>query len=71
MLVSLTDVLVSITYVLVILSVLTPLSPYFNYIVAANFSGGGSRSTRREPLTMDKELVSFITSAASLVHPFS
>ena len=30
--------------------------------MATNFSGGGSRSTQREPPTMDKQLVSFITS---------
>ena len=31
------------------------------YIMATSFSGGGSRSTRREPLTMGKQLVIFIT----------
>jgi hypothetical protein len=29
--------------------------------MATSFSGGRSRSTRREPLTMGKQLVSFIT----------
>ena len=29
--------------------------------MATSFSGGGSRSTQREPPTMDKQLVSFIT----------
>jgi len=29
--------------------------------MATNFSGGRSRSTRREPPTMGKQLVSFIT----------
>ena len=29
--------------------------------MADSFSGGGSRSTRREPPTMDKQLVNFIT----------
>jgi hypothetical protein len=40
------------------------------YIVGTSFSGGRSRSTRREPPTMGKQLVSFITCAASRVHPF-
>jgi len=30
---------------------------YFSYIIATSFSGGGSRSTRREPPTMGKQLV--------------
>jgi len=34
---------------------------YFSYIMATSFSGGRSRSTRREPPTMGKELVNFIT----------
>jgi hypothetical protein len=34
---------------------------YFSNIMATGFSGGGSRSTRREPPTMGKQLVSFIT----------
>ena len=29
--------------------------------MATSFSGGGSRSTRREPPTMGKQLVNFIT----------
>ena len=29
--------------------------------MATSFSGGGSQSTRREPPTMGKELVNFIT----------
>ena len=33
----------------------------FIYIMATRFSGGRSRSTRREPLTMGKQLVNFIT----------
>jgi hypothetical protein len=39
--------------------------------MATSFSGGGSRSTRREPPTMGKQLVNFITctAAASRVHP--
>jgi hypothetical protein len=34
---------------------------YFSYIMATSFSGGRSRSTRREPPTMGKQLVDFIT----------
>jgi hypothetical protein len=30
---------------------------YISYIMATSFSGGRSRSTRREPPTMDKQLV--------------
>jgi hypothetical protein len=37
------------------------LNAIFSYIMATSFSGGRSRSTRREPLTMVKELVNFIT----------
>ena len=33
----------------------------FSYIMATSFSGGRSRSTRWEPPTMGKQLVSFIT----------
>ena len=43
---------------------------YFSYIMVTTFSGGRSRSTQREPPTMGKQLVSFITCAASRVHPF-
>jgi hypothetical protein len=41
-----------------------PLSTIFQlqmYIMATSFSGGGSRSTRREPPTIGKQLVNFIT----------
>ena len=38
---------------------LTPLSAIFSYIMATSFSGGGSRSTRREPPTMGKQLIFF------------
>jgi hypothetical protein len=31
-------------------------SDYVSYIMATSFSVGGSRSTRREPLTMGKQL---------------
>jgi hypothetical protein len=38
--------------------------------MAASFSGEGSRSTRREPPTMGKQLVTLSLAAAILVHPF-
>ena len=38
--------------------------------MATSFSGGGSQSTRREPPTMDKQLVNFITCACELSAPF-
>jgi len=34
---------------------------YFSYIVAVSFICGGNQSTRREPQTYPKSLVSFIT----------
>ena len=43
---------------------------HFSNIIATSFTGGRSRSTRREPPTMGKQLVNFITSAASRVQPF-
>ena len=43
------------------LCVFNPIQKYFSYIMATSFSGGGSRSTRREPPTMSKQLVNFIT----------
>ena len=39
---------------------------YFNYIMATSFSGGRSRSTRWEPPTMGKQLVSCITCGCEL-----
>ena len=38
--------------------------------MATSFSGVGSWSTRREPSTMGKQLVNFITCAASRVRLF-
>ena len=38
--------------------------------MATRFSGGGSRSTRREPPTMGKQLVSFITCDRESSAPF-
>ena len=46
---------------------------YFSYIMATSFSvsDGRSLSTRREPLTVGKQLVDVITcDSASRVHPF-
>ena len=37
------------------------LQQYFSYIVVTSFSGGSSRSFRREAPTMGKQLVNFIT----------
>jgi hypothetical protein len=39
--------------------------------MATSFSGGGSWSTRREPPTMGKQLLTLSLVAASRVHPFS
>jgi len=47
-----------------------PIQQYFNYIMATSFSGGRSRSTRREPLTMGKQLVNFITCGCESSAPF-
>jgi hypothetical protein len=43
---------------------------YFNYIMATSFSGGRSRSTRRESPTMGKQLVNFITCGCESSAPF-
>ena len=37
----------------------------FSYIMATSFSGGRSRSTRREPPTMGKQLVNFIAASSA------
>jgi hypothetical protein len=42
----------------------------FSYIMATSFSGGRSRSTRREPPTMGKQLVNFITCGCESGAPF-
>jgi hypothetical protein len=39
-------------------------------IMATSFSGGGSRSTRREPPTLGKQLVNFITCGCESSAPF-
>ena len=38
--------------------------------MATSFNGGGSRSTRREPPTMGKQLVNFITCDCESSAPF-
>jgi hypothetical protein len=43
---------------------------YFSYIMATSFSGGRSWSTRREPSTMGKQLVNFITGGCESSAPF-
>ena len=42
----------------------------FSYIMVTSFSGGRSRSTRREPPTMGKQLVNFITCDCESSAPF-
>jgi hypothetical protein len=43
---------------------------YFSYIMATSFSGGRSRSTRREPPNMGKQLLNFITYGCESSAPF-
>jgi hypothetical protein len=43
---------------------------YFSYIMATSFSGGRSRNTQREPPTMGKQLVNFITCGCEPSAPF-
>ena len=57
-------------YRLIDLLCLTPLSAIFSYIMATSFSGGRIRSTRREPPTMGKQLVNFITCSCESSAPF-
>jgi hypothetical protein len=50
-----------------------PLSAIFqlyHHNMATSFSGGRSRSTRREPPTMGKQLVNFITCGCKSSAPF-
>ena len=61
------------TYGLIDIWCLTPLSVIFQLyhgIMGTSFSGGRSRSTRREPPTMGKKLVSFITYGCESSPPF-
>jgi hypothetical protein len=43
---------------------------FHSYIMATSFSGGRSRSTRKEPPTMGKQLVNFITCGCESSAPF-
>jgi hypothetical protein len=43
---------------------------YFSYIMATSFRGGRSQSTWREPPTMGKQLVNFITCGCESSAPF-
>ena len=49
---------------------LTPLSAIFQLYHGDQFNCGGSRSTRREPPTMGKQLVNFITCGYESSAPF-
>jgi hypothetical protein len=49
---------------------LLPVFQLFSYIIATSFSGGRSRSIRREPPTMGKQLVNFITCGCESSAPF-
>ena len=53
-----------------IFGVLRHFQQYFSYIMATSFSSGRSRSTRREPLTIGKQLVNFITCGCESSAPF-
>jgi hypothetical protein len=59
------SIVLSVFLLSIVLSVCLLLSivfqQYFSYIMVTSFSGGRSRSTRREPPTMGKQLVNFIT----------
>jgi hypothetical protein len=46
---------------------LSHFQQYFSYLMATSFSGGRSRSIRKEPPTMSKQLINFITCAASRI----
>jgi hypothetical protein len=50
-----------------IFGALTHFQQYFSYIMATSFSG---RRSRREPLTMGKQLVNFITYGCESSAPF-
>ena len=49
---------------------LSHFQQHFSYFMATSFSGGRSRSTRREPPTMGKQLVNFITCGCESSAPF-
>jgi hypothetical protein len=52
------------------LTILLVFRQYFIDIMATSFSGGKSRSTRREPPTMGKQLMNFITCGCESSAPF-
>ena len=55
-------VIQGVAWLIVFLSIVfNALSAIFQHFMATSFSGGRSRSTRREPPTMGKQLVTFIT----------
>jgi hypothetical protein len=58
---SLTQTPAALVDLILIFGILRHFQQYFSYIMATSFSGGRSRSTRREPPPMGKQLVSFIT----------
>jgi len=47
-----------------------PAETVDSYIMATSFSGGRSRSTRREPPNMGKQLVNFINCGCKSSAPF-
>jgi hypothetical protein len=53
-----------------IVGVLPNFQQYFSHIMATSFSGGRNRSTRREPPTTGKQLVSFIACGYESSAPF-
>jgi hypothetical protein len=59
------------TYDIELFSILVFSATFSNILaMATSFSGGGSRSTRREPPTLGKELVNFITCGCESSAPF-
>jgi hypothetical protein len=61
----------SVLYVLtIVLSVLYVLAIVSSVIMKTSFSGGKSRSTRRKPSTMGKQLVNLITCDCESIAPF-
>jgi hypothetical protein len=51
---------------ILIFGVLAHFQQYFSYIKATSFSGGRNQSTRREPPTTGKQLVSSFTCGCKL-----
>jgi hypothetical protein len=61
----------TVIFYLFIFDVLTPLSAIFQLYHGDQFNGGRSQITRREPPTMGKQLVSFVTCGSKSSDPFS